>query len=123
MTRKNDISVPEGYFDSLEQRLGMIPSKEVKTTTLQKVSPWIAYAASLAVLVSLANFIFRPSAAGSADEPGLDYVSYLSRSLDPDGMVELEETEPLSEDDIVNYLLADNISVEQLMYASHEEDY
>lgn len=123
MTRKNDISVPEGYFESLEQRLGKIPSKEVKTSAIQKVSPWIAYAASLAILVSLANFIFRPTADGSDDEFGLDYVSYLSSSMDSDGMVELEETEPLSEEDIVNYLLADNISVEQIMYERYEEDY
>ena len=43
--------------------------------------------------------------------------------MDSDGMVELEETEPLSEEDIVNYLLADNISVEQIMYERYEEDY
>ena len=123
MTKKNDISVPQGYFQDLEQRLSRIPSREVRPTVLQKVSPWLAFAASLAILASVGGFIFRQSAQPAPEEYSWEYISYLSRSLDPDGLIELEENAQLTEDDIVNYLLADNISVELLTEANYEEEY
>ena len=124
MTKKNDISVPEGYFRNLEQSLSRIPRQEVRPTLAQKVSPWLAYAASLAILATLGNFIFRQSSAAPAwEDEGWDYISYLSRSLDPDGMIELKENDELTQEDIMNYLLASNISVEQLEQTNYEEDY
>jgi hypothetical protein len=124
MTKKNDIFVPEGYFQNLEQKLGRIPQKEVRPSTLQKVSPWIAYAASLVILASVGGFIFRKSAEPVIQEEySWDYLSYLSRSLDPDGMIELEESTELTDEDIVNFLLADNVSVELIAEANYEENY
>ena len=123
MTKKTGISVPEGYFAHLETRLQSIPGREVKPTVIQKVSPWLAYAASLAVLAGLGNFIFGRAAA-TEEEMGLDYISYLSQSLDPDGQSELMETPALTEeDDIRSYLIASNISVEHLNELDYEEDY
>ena len=57
------------------------------------------------------------------EDTGWDYVSYLAQSLDPDGLVELKETEELSDEDIRSYLLASNISVEQINMTLYEEDY
>lgn len=122
MTRKNDISTPEGYFRNLEERLRTIPSREVKPTVIQRISPWIAYAASLAVLAAVGNFVFGRAAAVEEDA-GWDYVSYLSRSLDPDGQIELMETASLSDEDIRSFLIADNISIEHLEALNHDEDY
>ena len=124
MTKKTDIFVPEGYFQNLEQRLSRIPHQEVRPTTLQKVSPWIAFAASLAILASVGGFIFRKAAEPVLQEEySWDYLSYLSRSLDPDGMLELEESSELTDEDIVNFLLANNVSVELIAQATYEEDY
>ena len=122
MARNNDISTPEAYFQHLEERLKAIPAREVKPTVIQRISPWIAYAASLAVLAAVGNFIFGRAAAVEEDA-GWDYVSYLSRSLDPDGQIELMETDTLSDEDIRSFLIADNISVEHLETLDHEEDY
>ena len=122
MTRKNDISVPEGYFPQLEQRLQAIPTREVKPTVFQRVSPWLAYAASLVVLVVFGNLIFGRAAATEEDNTW-DYVSYLSQSLDPDGQIELVETVDLTDDEIRSFLIASNISVEQLALLNYEEDY
>lgn len=123
MTKRNDISVPQGYFQNLEQRLSRIPQQEVRPTTFQKVSPWLAYAASLIVLASVGGFIFRKAAQPVQEEYSWDYLSYLSQSLDPDGWVELEESPELSDEDIINYLLADNnISLELLAEANYEEN-
>ena len=123
MTKRNDISVPQGYFQNLEQRLSRIPQQEGRPSTFQKVSPWLAYAASLAILATVGGFVFRKAAAPVQENYSWDYISYLSRSVDPDGVVELEENADLTEEDIVNFLLADNsISVELLAEANYEED-
>jgi hypothetical protein len=122
MTKKTGISVPDGYFASLETRLQSIPGKAVKPTVIQRVSPWLAYAASLAILAALGNFIFGRAAA--TEDEGWDYISYLSQSLDPDGQIELMEGPTLTEeDDIRSFLIASNISVEQLTELNDEEDY
>ena len=122
MTKKTGISVPEGYFSKLESRLQSIPNQEVKPTVIQKVSPWLAYAASLAILAALGNFIFGRAAA--TEEDAWDYYSYLSQSLDPDGQIELMESPTLTEeDDICSFLIASNIPVEQLTELDYEEDY
>ena len=122
MTKKTGISVPEGYFAKLETRLQSIPGQEVKPTAVQKVAPWLAYAASLAILAALGNFIFGRAAA--TEEDAWDYYSYLSESLDPDGQIELMEMPALTEeDDICSFLIASNISVEQLTELDYEEDY
>ena len=123
MTKRNDISVPQDYFQNLEQRLSRIPLQEVRPTAFQKVSPWLAYAASLAILAAVGGFVFRKAAAPVQEDYSWDYISYLSRSVDPDGVVELEENAELTEEDIVNYLLADNsISLELIAEANYEED-
>lgn len=122
MAKKTGISVPEGYFSKLESRLQSIPNQEVKPTVIQKVSPWLAYAASLAILAALGNFIFGCAAA--TEEDAWDYYSYLSQSLDPDGQIELMESPTLTEeDDIVSFLIASNIPVEHLEELDYEEDY
>ncbi len=122
MAKRNEISTPEGYFQQLEERLQRIPSQEIQPTLVQRVSPWVAYAASLAVLAALGNFIFGRAAATEEDGQW-EYVSYLSQSLDPDGQIELMETDPLSNEDIRSFLIADNIQVEQLEMLNYEEDY
>jgi hypothetical protein len=122
MTKKTGISVPEGYFAKIQTRLQSIPGQEVKPTAVQKVAPWLAYAASLAVLAALGNFIFGRAAA--TEEDAWDYYSYLSQSLDPDGQIELMEMPALTEeDDICSFLIASNIPVEQLTELDYEEDY
>jgi len=124
MTKRNSISVPDGYFQNLEQRLQQIPNQRVNSDTphgIRRLAPYVAYAASLAMLLALGNLIFRQPAA--TEEYGWDYVSYLTRSLDPDGLVELKETEELSDDEIRSYLLASNVSIEQLNYVNNEEAY
>ncbi len=128
MTRKNDISTPEGYFEDLQRRLSEIPVREQRESPVRRFAPYLAYAASLAVAVLLGNAILRHTAA-PAEDNGWDYVHYLTETLDPDGADLYEDAglsgeESLSEEDIINYLIADGISVEHLNYVSyHEEGY
>lgn len=119
MTKSNPISVPDGYFQNLEQRLQQIPAQTAAPRRVHRLAPYLAYAASLALLAVIGNFILRQTAV--QEDGGWDYVSYLAQSLDPDGLVELKETEELTDDDIRSYLLASNISVEQLNMTIYEE--
>lgn len=123
MTKKNDISTPEGYFQDLQKRLQAIPARETRPGALKLAAPWLAYAASIAVLAVLGTFILRRTAAPEPTDNGWDYISYLAQSLDPDGLLELTEMQDLSDEDIVSFLVADNISLEQLASMSYEEDY
>lgn len=126
MTKKSDISTPEGYFEDLQQRLQAIPATAPRRqpSQVRRFAPYLAYAASLALLVAVGNFVLRKTAAPAAQEdPYWDYIAYLSDALDPDGYWEEEQSPEasLSNEDIVNFLLAENISLEQLV--SYEEGY
>ena len=122
MTQKNDIFTPEGYFPDLQKRLQAIPTRETRPGVVKLAAPWLAYAASLAVLAAVGNFVFQHTAAPEQTDTGWDYISYLAQSLDPDGLIELYEVQDLSDEDIVHYLMADNISLEHLTSIEYEED-
>ena len=127
MSRRNDISTPEGYFEGLQQRLSEIPARPVRVNPVRRMAPYAAIAASMLLAVMLGNSILRRTAVPEEDD-GWTYLSYLASALDPDGAALVdeapwEEGEGLSEEDIINYLLADGISVEHLNYLSYEEGY
>ena len=130
MSRKNDISTPEGYFENLQMRLSEIPARPARVSTVRRLAPYAAIAASFLAVVMLGNAILSRTAAPAEDDTWT-YVSYLADALDPDGGVPMdmagyyieEEGEGLSAEDIMNYLVADGISVEHLAYLSYEESY
>jgi hypothetical protein len=132
MSKRNDIITPEGYFADLQMRLSEIPARPVRVSPVHRLAPYVAIAASFLVAVLLGNAILRTSAPAAPEDDTWAFVSYLADALDPDGAVPMdmagyylddEETEGLSADDIVNYLLADGISVEHLNYLSYEEGF
>ncbi len=131
MSKRNDITTPEGYFENLQQRLSEIPARPVRVSPVHRLAPYAAIAASFLVAVLLGNSILRHTAPAPAEDDTWTYVSYLADALDPDGAAmmdiygyeEEEEPQGLSADDIVNYLLADGITVEHLNYLSYEEGF
>ena len=137
MSRRNDISTPEGYFETLQARLLEIPAREEVTLSsesnvrgFRRLAPYVAIAASFLVAVMIGSFVLRQTTVpADPEEDTWSYVSYLASALDPDGAVPMDmadfyiEEEGLSPEDIVEYLLADGISVEQLAYLSYEEGY
>ena len=131
MSRRNDIKLPEGYFENLEVRLSEIPARPARVSTVRRLAPYVAVAASFLVIVMIGNFVLGRTAAPAEDDTWT-YVSYLADALDPDGGVPMdmvdyylpaEENDGLSAEDIMNYLLADGVSVEYLAYLSYEEGY
>lgn len=131
MSKRNDISTPEGYFGNLQERLLEIPARPARVSTVRRLAPYVAIAASFLVAVILGNAILRTTATPSPEDDTWTYVSYLADALDPDGASLFDEVgwetdqeeSGLSEEDIINYLLADGISVEHLNYLSYEAGY
>ena len=131
MSKRNDIKLPEGYFENLQVRLSEIPARPARVSTVRRLAPYVAVAASFLVIVMIGNFVLGRTAAPAEDDTWT-YVSYLADALDPDGGVPMDmadyylmdgESEGLSAEDIMNYLLADGVSVEYLAYLSYEEGY
>ena len=131
MSRRNDISTPEGYFEDLQQRLSEIPARPARVSTVRRVAPYVAIAASFLAVVMVGNFVLNKTSTPADDDGTWAYVSYLADALDPDGasMFDVDdewdyaEEDGLTAEDIVNYLVADGISVEYLNYLSYEEGF
>ena len=131
MSKRNDIKLPEGYFENLQVRLSEIPARPARVSAVRRLAPYVAVAASFLVIVMIGNFVLGRTAAPAEDDTWT-YVSYLADALDPDGGVPMdmvdyylpeEENDGLSAEDIMNYLLADGVSVEYLAYLSYEEGF
>ena len=131
MSKRNDITTPEGYFEDLQARLSEIPARPARVSAVHRLAPYVAIAASFVAVMLVGNAILNRTAAPAEDDTWT-YVSYLADALDPDGAVPIdmagyyigdEESEGLSAEDIVNYLLADGITVEHLAYLSYETGY
>ena len=122
MTRNTDIRVPDGYFQNLQQRLQAIPEQAAPRARVH-LAPYFAYAASLAVLALAGTFILRKSTTVQEEDSSAEwsYVSYLAQSLDPDGATYQWRDNAPTEDDIVNYLVNDGLTLEELV--SYEENY
>lgn len=122
MTKKNDISVPEGYFQSLQERLQAIPAAQAATKKVH-LAPYFAYAASLALLALVGSYVIRKTAVSPQEESAAQwsYVSYLAQSMDPDCATLDWSEETTSREDIVAYLVDEGLTLEELAY--YEEDY
>lgn len=124
MTKHSDIFTPEGYMENLQDRLLQIPAAEKRPGLVKRVMPYIAYAASLVLIAAAGNFILRKTAVSTEEvSPSEDwtYISYLAQSLDSDCMLPEIPEYTLTEDDIVNYLVDDGLTLEELV--SYEENY
>ena len=124
MTRHSDIQVPEGYFQDLQQRLQSIPEQQAQSPRgIHRLAPYFAYAASIAILALVGNFILRRTAVSNQEESiaQWSYVSYLAQSLDPDCATFEWEEDAVEENDIVNYLVDEGLTLEEIAY--YEEDY
>ena len=121
MTKNTDIRVPDGYFSDLQERLLSIP--EAKSPRRVHLAPYFAYAASIAVLVLAGTFILRRTAVTPEEESSSEwsYVSYLAQSLDPDCATYDWRDNSLEDEDIVDYLVNDGVTLEELV--SYEENY
>ena len=124
MTKHSDIQVPEGYFQDLQQRLQAIPSEQAQSPRgIHRLAPYFAYAASIAILALVGSFIVRRTAVSNQEDTiaQWSYVSYLAQSLDPDCATYEWTEDAMDDDDIVNYLVNEGLTLEEIAY--YEEGY
>ncbi len=127
MIRKNDIHVPEGYFENLQERLSAIgqPNLRVeKPGVVRRFIPYAAIAASMLIAVTVGNWILSHTAGIHTQDNMYEnmLVAEVLRTSDPDGYPMIDETaEDLTEEDIVNYLISSGISLEQINAARYED--
>ena len=125
MTKHSDIKVPEGYFQDLQQRLQAIPSEQAQQSPrgIRRLAPYFAYAASLAILALVGSFILGRTAVSNQEETiaQWSYMSYLAQSMDPDCATFEWTEDTLEEEDIVNYLVDEGLTLEEIAY--YEEGY
>lgn len=104
MKGKNTYTTPEGYFEDLQQRLLAIPQEHPAAapalTPLRRLSPYLALAAAIAAVVVAGTAVLRHTAT-----PVLE-----------------AETVQLSDDDLVNYLIADGMTLEHIEYVQNDEE-
>lgn len=124
MTKRSDIQVPEGYFQDLQQRLQAIPSQQAESPRgIHRLAPYFAYAASIAILALVGSFIIRRTAVPTQEETiaQWSYVSYLAQSMDPDCATFEWTEEAMDDEEIVNYLVSEGLTLEEIAY--YEEGY
>ena len=124
---KGSFSVPEGYFESLRDRLESIPGKDGKVappTLWMRVKPYAALAACfLAALVAGKLILNRTSGRADKADPFFDqygelfYSDLIPVTLPESIFYDEESADDISNDDIINYLIESGTTAEQLAMA------
>lgn len=106
--KKCPYTVPEGYFDSLRHNIKRNGQKGRNVLTL--VTPYIAMAASFALLVTAGTFFLKKVTA----EDTMTYEDYIVHSDHYSIYIEsdMEEQEEISDEDLVNYLIYSGVTAE-----------
>lgn len=106
--RRNPCSVPEGYFDSLQERLGAIPRQ---AGARNRILPALACAAGVAaVLAACVVLLHRPGpAAGGEDAISYEQLAYADLIPHTDPYIYYAESQGESDDpseeEMLDYLL------------------
>ncbi len=87
--KQTPYDVPEGYFSSLEQNLKSIPWQNT-----EKVTPYIAIAATFALIMAAGGF-------------------FVGKSWTENNIAE-QYAEAVTEDDILEYLIYTGVEIEEL---------
>lgn len=116
---KKDILLPEGYFEDLKGRLSALPYSYSSKNNSFSFRPYLAFVASIVVLVVVGNFILgRTAAYDMQGEYDSMLIAELSKGIDLYDVMTSEEydAETLSEEEIVEYLISTDVTVESLNY-------
>ena len=106
--KKASYSVPDGYFDRLEERLSRIPemSSDVRRGPLYAIRPYVSLAASFLIILAAGTMVLKFSARDGSD---------LVPVTDPD-LIYLADDEEVEYDALEQYLIESGTTLEQLEY-------
>ncbi len=124
---KDRFSVPEGYFESLKDRLGAIPEGRsvIEPGLWMRVRPYTALAACfIFAFVVGTSLLQKTSVQESLADKYYKEIVYADMIplTDPNAIFYgTDEIETLSEEDIINYLIESGVPTEQIAYAYLQE--
>ncbi len=131
---KGVFRTPEGYFDSLRTRLDAIPSLQEAPVVQpvrslrERVLPYLALAASFAVLLVVGTLILKQTVppateTGNSDSIGIEIFSADMIPVTNPYAVFMEEPEPdpFPEDGIIAYLIASGTPLQLVAMVSSDE--
>lgn len=102
--------VPDGYFETLPQRVVDAARSRRKKSLFSIVAPYAAMAASFVLIAAAGSVIIRKS----IERRNIESASvYYSQSLGTE--------QDVSEEDIINYLISSGISCNELNYMQNNE--
>lgn len=124
---KNPYGVPDGYFESLRKRLDSIPCESVGEAGIglwTRFRPYAALAACFVAAFLVGNAVLRNTAGDirSSDQIYYEFLtSEVMAGTGPEdiyriGQVDSAESETLSDEDVINYLLATGAQPEHIEY-------
>ncbi|MBO6248851.1 MAG: hypothetical protein J6N54_08590 [Bacteroidales bacterium] len=122
---KPSLEIPAGYFDSLKDRLGSIPTSEApRQGVLRQVRPYLALAASFAAILLIGNAVLSGTVGLDnpqnldIDEPTYaDFISLARPDIVVNAIESQSEGDEISDEDIINYLIESGVNPEHLAYA------
>ena len=125
--KKQMYSVPEGYFGNLQERLMRIPSQQLAGETVSgpqpakrlRLRPYLALAASFVAAFIIGNAILKSTAGKPAEDYTYEqYVAMTSPesiyTMAYENSVGYDSQDNITDEDIVNYLIASGCSSERL---------
>lgn len=106
MLKENPFVVPEGYFDSFRSdAAGRIHAKS-STGWSRKIAPYIAVAASLAILLGIVSTLFQSIPESFSEEDYILFSDNMIRiDLEEDSVTEQFAEAELYDEDIIEYLI------------------
>ncbi|AWH85745.1 hypothetical protein HYN59_11775 [Flavobacterium album] len=115
---------PDGYFDSFTERLmQQLPQQEAKVIPLYKRKPvWLSVAASFIIMLTLGVFLTTNTSTPQPDDEAIEsYLAYqtninsydLMQHLDTQDIAELEQSIPVSDEAIEEYLSDESIDLNE----------
>ncbi len=114
--------VPEGYFKDLQAQLEAIPSQEEPSHGFaRKVQPYLALAACFLGILLVGNAVLRGTA-GDAESSDLYYNEIVYADLipvtQPDAIFQTAsaEQDTISDEDVIDWLIASGTSTELIEY-------
>jgi hypothetical protein len=130
ISKHNPFRVPENYFEEINRKILVatagIETEGNKRTVVRKMNPYLAIAASIAVLVVIgfgATFIFKSNSSRQT-VPTITLNEYADNYINDIDLLTLEENvaktgefleeSGLSKNDLVDYLALENIEINDI---------
>ena len=118
---KASMSVPEGYFNGLRERLCEIPEASGQNVRpIQRMTPYLALAACFVAILLVGNFVLGSTTGNGTTVDFMNEAIYADLMAIPDEALQTVtyEQDTISYADVIDYLIASGASSEIFEYTN-----